>query len=205
MHGKHIGLGALLAGLALAAASPIGAQAQDDFARNGAYLGVAGTYAIYTKAENELEDALEGVLGDVDVDLDNPLGLNARAGYRFHPHLAAEGEFEWLSEADFDIDGSGSGDLPNSFIFTANGKAFVLKGRFQPYGLVGLGAMLVDSDGTDDLGDEEADFAARFGAGLDIYITRNFLADIHASYVLPVDDLEDLDFVSIGWGFGYRF
>jgi opacity protein-like surface antigen len=184
------------------ASSPAWAQS-DDFARRGAYLGVAGTYAIYTKAEDELEDAFGGVFGDVD--LDNPFGLNARAGYRFHSHFAAEGEFEWLSEADFDTDGAGSGNLPNGFVFTANGKAYALKGRFQPYVMAGPGFMIVDGDGSDDLGGEEADFAARFGAGLDIYITRNILVDLHASYVLPVDDLEDLDFVSIGWGFGYRF
>jgi hypothetical protein len=45
----------------------------------------------------------------------------------------------------------------------------------------------------------------RFGLGTDIYITRNFYAALDVSYVLPADDVEKLDFVSIGWGFGYRF
>lgn len=51
----------------------------------------------------------------------------------------------------------------------------------------------------------ESGFAARFGGGIDIYITRNFYGALDASYVLPTGDVDDFDMVSIGWGFGYRF
>jgi opacity protein-like surface antigen len=185
---------ALPACLAFAAPGVAGAQPADDYARNGAYLGLAGSFGIYTKAEDELP-------GDADVE--EPLGLNARAGYRMHPHLAAEGEFEWLSEADVEISGFDVGTI-EAWTLTANGKAYPLTGRVQPFALIGLGAMLAEAEGGG--GSEvESGFAARFGAGVDVYITRNFLAAFDVSYVLPTGDLEDFDYVSIGWGLGYRF
>ena len=47
--------------------------------------------------------------------------------------------------------------------------------------------------------------AARFGGGIDIYATENFAVSLNISYVLPTGDLKDLDYVSIAWGFQYRF
>ena len=177
-----------------ALAAPLAARAQDDFGRTGPYLGLAGSLGIYTRIENELDD-----LG-IDVDVEEPLGANARVGYRFHPHVSAEAEVEWLSDADIDVDGGGTAGNFQTITSTANAKAFLLTGRVQPFALIGLGAMVAEAGG-----DAEWDFAARFGLGGDIYITRNFYAALDVSYVLPVDDVEKLDFVSIGWGFGYRF
>jgi opacity protein-like surface antigen len=188
-----VSFGALGAALALFATSPALAQS-DDYARNGAYLGLAGSVGIFP----ELEDDLDDVPG-VDADVDTGLGLNARAGYRFHPHIAAEAEFEWVN-ADIEVSGNDVGDF-DTFVGTVNGKAFLLTGRFQPFAMIGIGAMGVRGDG--DSGD--SGFAARFGGGLDFYITRNFTAAIDASYVLPTGDVDDFDLVSIGWGFGYRF
>ena len=82
-----------------------------------------------------------------------------------------------------------------------NGKAFVLTERFQPFLMIGLGGMGVRGDA--DSGD--SGFAARFGGGIDIYITRSFYGALDASYVLPTGDVDDFDLVSIGWGFGFRF
>ena len=185
-------LGALLACMAV----PADADAQD-YARNGAYLGLAGSVGIYTEAEDDLED----VFGNADID--PALGLNVRAGYRMHPHFALEGEFEWLSEADIEVGGQDVATV-ESFTGTANGKAYLLTGRVQPFALIGIGGMGVRVEGG---GGSEAEggFAARFGGGVDVYITENFLAAIDASYVLPTGDVDGADFVSIGWGFGYRF
>jgi opacity protein-like surface antigen len=183
--------------LALFWALPAAAQV-DDYARNGPYLGLAGTWATYLSAEDELPSGF---------DVDDPLGLNARAGYRFHPHIAGELEFEWLSEADIDVSGFGTAATIESFAFTANGKLYPLTGRFQPFGLIGLG--LLSSELEDEVGIgaevDETEFAMRFGAGLDIYITRNFLGSLDFSYVLPTGDLDEVDYIRFGWGFGYRF
>ena len=51
----------------------------------------------------------------------------------------------------------------------------------------------------------ENEFAMRFGGGIDLYATKNVVVSLEADYVLPVSSLSDLDYVSIGWGFQYRF
>lgn len=191
MQRTRVWLPALLACLALA--SSTAARAQGDYARTGPYLGLAGSLGIYTE-----EDDLVG-----SADIEEPLGLNARVGYRAHPHFAAEAEFEWLSEADVEVGGSDVATI-ESWIFTANGKGYLLTGRVQPYGLVGLGGMVSEVDGGG-FSDTEGDFAARLGGGVDIYITPNILGNLGVTYVIPTDDLDDFNFVSIGWGFGYRF
>ncbi len=48
-------------------------------------------------------------------------------------------------------------------------------------------------------------FAARFGGGIDIYATENFVVAFVVDYVFPAGDVKDLDYVSVGWGFQYRF
>jgi opacity protein-like surface antigen len=191
--------------LALFWALPAAAQV-DDYARNGPYLGLAGTWATYLSAEDqELLDLLSQL--GYGVDVDDPLGLNARAGYRFHPHFAGELEFEWLSEADVEVSPVGTPFTLESFAFSANGKGYLLPGRFQPFALIGLG--LLHTELGDEVGvgfeDDATEFAARFGAGFDFYLTRNFLASLDFAYVLPTDDLDDLDYIRFGWGFGYRF
>ena len=191
VYGKRIGLGVWLACLTFVTASPALGQAQDDFARNGAYLGLAGSVGIFPEEEDDIDD--------VGGDVDTALGLNARAGYRVHPHFAAEAEFEWVN-ADIEFGGNDAGDF-DTLVGTVNGKAFALTGRFQPFAMIGIGAMGVHGD--EDSGD--SGFAARFGGGIDIYITRNFYGAVDASYVLPTGDVDDFDLVSIGWGFGYRF
>jgi hypothetical protein len=49
------------------------------------------------------------------------------------------------------------------------------------------------------------DFAARFGGGIDLYATKHVVLSVEAEYVLPTGDVKDLDYISIGWGFQYRF
>src|SRR5512145_1953826 len=177
-----VSLGAVLACLALV--SPTAARAQDDYARNGAYVGLAGSFGIYTELDDDF---------GID-DVDEPLGLNARVGYRLHPHFSLEGEFEWLSDADLESDVGGDGEI-ESFVGTLNGKAYPLTGQIQPFAILGLGYMEVDVDG-----ESEGDFAARLGGGVDVYVTPNLVVNLGATYVTPADDLTVFDFVSIGWG-----
>jgi hypothetical protein len=176
-------------------AVPLGARAQDDFGRTGPYLGLAGNYSIFTTPS----DLLPG--GDVD----DPLGLNARVGYRFHPHLAIEAQVEWLARADVDVDFFGNLGKLDVITTTANAKAYFLTGRVQPFLLAGAGALVAVSDPNGGDGDANTGFAGRFAIGTDIYITRNILAAFDVSYVLPTMDPSGADYVSFGWGLGYRF
>ena len=74
---------------------------EDDFARKGIYLGANLAGAAYTKAEDDLKAGLLEALGyAVPVDVEVPLGLDPRAGYRFHPRIAGEVQFQFFPKAD---------------------------------------------------------------------------------------------------------
>jgi hypothetical protein len=94
--------------------------------------------------------------------------------------------------------------------------------RFQPFGTVGFGYLAFDLSQLRESLDESAktavppvfpsdgfedwDFAVRLGGGLDVYLTRNIAISLDATYVLPVSDaLDDMDYLSLGLGFLYRF
>ena len=96
---------------------------------------------------------------------------------------------------------------------TANVKGYFLTGRYQPFLLVGGGGMTAESKvklqspggGVASASERLNGFAMRFGGGIDLYATKHVVVSVGADYVLPFSDLEDLDYVSIGWGFEYRF
>ena len=52
---------------------------------------------------------------------------------------------------------------------------------------------------------KEAEFIARFGLGLDLYLLESVALQASSSYVLPTGDLEDLSYVSVVVGLQYRF
>ena len=163
------------------------------------WAGRAGDGDVLTQAVKELRR----VFGD---DLSAPRFIETvpRLGYRLHPHVAAEGEFEWLSEADVEIGGSNAGTI-EAWTFMAGVKAYVLPDRVQPYLGLALGGMVAEAE-SGPLDNTESSFALRVGGGVDVYITRNIYGNFGISYVIPTDDmLDELDYVSFGWGFGYRF
>jgi opacity protein-like surface antigen len=215
---------ALAAAIVFASAASGSAQAaerdQDDFARNGPFVGFAGVYAINTfedNAEDDINSAL-ALLGYVaTLDVDESFGVNVHVGYRFHPNFSAEFQVEWLDgfDADASVMALPVGDIATVEIeprvFSLNAKGHLLTGRYQPFLLVGLGALTAKVEVEDAVGFGLSDierfsgFAARFGGGIDVYATENIVVTVGADYVLPTGDVEDLDFVSIGWGFQYRF
>ena len=192
------------------------ASAEDDaFAQPGVYVGLAGSVAIPIQLDELFEDA-----GVDQVEADASLGLHTRVGYRFHPRVAVEAHFEWLAGFDVSLDsvyrpdpGSGT-QVATAALWTLTGDAriYLLTGEVQPYLLAGAGMLSAElkneadpSDGLPDLSDNSSGFAARFGAGFDYCLTENFALNFDASYVLPTGAVEDFDYVSIGWGFQYRF
>ncbi len=161
-----------------------------DYARNGVYLGLGGTYAI------------ENYQNTGGLSIDDGLGINSRLGYRFHPRFSVELAFEWIDE--FEIEGTSF--RVETWILTGNAKVHFLTGLIQPFGLVGVGVMHADlrGGGLGSITDDE-DFAARFGGGVDLYASEHIVIAVEASYVRPTGDVDDLDYVSIGWGLHYRF
>ena len=178
---------------------------QDEFARRGWLIGVAGSYAIET-FESDLQDA---VGFSVDLSVDNSLGFNGRVGYRCHRWLSAEVEVEWLDRFKTDLSAAGPINIGidiEPVVVTANMKGYILTGRYQPFLLVGGGVMTAEFKSRGVPGSITLnEFTMRFGGGIDLYATKNVVVTVGADYVLPFDDLKDLDYISIGWGFEYRF
>ena len=188
---------------------------EDGFARGGWLVGVAGSYAIET-FEDVAQSDIQSFLGPTaSLSVDNSLGVNGRVGYRCNRRFSTEVEVEWLNgfEADFSEASLGSGTLDvEPLVVTANAKAYLLTGRYQPFLLVGGGPMIAklkarasggSANGTET--ETETEFAFRFGGGIDLYATKHVVVNVGVDYVLPFDDLKDVDYISIGWGFEYRF
>jgi opacity protein-like surface antigen len=197
-----VSLASLLAAPAFAGAPPPPpAEPAPGYGRTGPYLGIAGGVVIPTALEDELEDAT-GVGWEVGASG----SVHARVGYRLHPHFALEAHFEYLTEYELEAFGTTVAEI-EAWTVGLDGKLPVLTGRAQPFLLIGLGAMHAELEDTIGLGisEEDTGFAARFGGGVDFYATRELVVGMDVSYVLPTGDVEDLDYVSIGIGFQYRF
>ena len=192
MQHRWFSFGALTACASLVSATA--AFAQDAYARTGFYLGVAGNAGIYTELDNTS-----------GIDVDPAPGASVHAGYRFHPNFAGEAELEWIAPAN--VEGQfvpSSAQVDRTLTAMANVKGYMLTGRIQPFGVLGLGYMNTQIDGIG--GEERQDaFAARLGGGFDLYATEHILGTIGASYVIPDDDLHDFAYVSVVVGLGYRF
>ncbi len=160
-----------------------------DYARNGFYLGLSGVAAF------------EDFKNTGGASIDDSLGLNFRGGYRFHPHLAAEAQFEWIE--GFDV--SGSSIEFETWTFTGNLKAYLLTSQVQPYALFGMGVMQVEVDLPGGFTLQDEDFVVRVGGGIDVYASENIVLSLEGVYVAAADDLNDFNYVSLGWGFLYRF
>jgi len=199
---------------------------EDDFARRGWLVGVAGSSAIEL-FENDLQSDFQRRLGPIggfgvgsgaaSLPVDNSPGFNGRVGYRCHPRFSAEVEVEWLHGFDAVLTQFGAVQLAtvevDPLVVTANAKGYLLTGRYQPFLLIGAGAMSADIKVRDPVGlsftavrsESENVFAMRFGGGIDLYATKNLVVSLEADYVYPFGNLDELDYVTISWGFQYRF
>lgn len=181
----------VLLGILLLTCGQAYGQDSPQYARPGFYLGGGGVYAI--------ED-FDNTYG---LHFENGPGFNGRLGYRFHPHIAIEAMIERVDA--FDLKGLNGADI-NTWPGTLNGKFFALTERFQPYGLLGLGAMRAEANLPGSANDfHDTDFALRGGAGLDSYMTKHWLVNMKISYVHPSGDVKDINYFSLGGGIQYRF
>ena len=160
------------------------AEARPDYTRDGFYIGISGVYATQQSLKDHISPQLatqietfneavgdfnrlpetpddERQLGPVlssGLSVKDAIGINARAGYRFHPFFAAELQLEYVAgfETEMTIINTISETIPppdnevwevwdlrrnsQDFVtFTANGKLIIPTGRLQLYGLGGLG------------------------------------------------------------------
>lgn len=137
-----------------------------------------------------------------DRSADNAQGFHLRAGRRLCDMFAVEGEFaDMVSNFDniHDSTGKTSADV-KSWNITVNGKFFPIKGRFEPFALVGMGY------GRDDIGREnKGSFVARFGIGLDVAITDNVGVGVESDYLLGTGDVKNFDQIPLSVDVFYNF
>lgn len=182
----------------------------------GMVLGLAAAAAAAEQKEAKAEDPLKGVYLQLGVlasleafDLTtefNPRdswGMDARAGYRFHPHLAAEADFQWAH--DFDI-GAGGVNVGNveSYTFTLNGKVYAFDGPFTPYAVVGAGFQHAKTEGSAGA-DDKTEFAFRVGGGFEVRVWEGLGGYAELAYLQPATSLGDFAQVPISFGVKYEF
>jgi len=183
---------------------------ENDFNRPGLYAGVNGAFGL-----DFFKDDFENVLPGA-IDVKDTGGLNARVGYRIFSWLAVEAHYEWMHEFSTEV-GDLAGFDTTAHTLTGNMKFYLpFNWRFQPYIGGGVGVQGGYTDGTGLLSgivdDTSWDFAGRPFAGLDIYVTRNFLINAEVAGVVSIRDLKtpgatanDLWYTSFSGGFQYRF
>lgn len=227
----QIGLACLL-GIASFASHSARADEVAPHAAVGLELRLAGTVGVLTNLAGRVEESPDyqtSQLADLDVQSDPSIGFNAEVGWRFHPHLSVAAHVEHLAEISVSVENGGragpeSGDgvlTGSAWALTGDARAYAMTGRFQPFAVLGAGWLWADTDdepvvrtgtGTDPvlrpipsgIGSPDG-FVARAGAGLDAYLSESFFLTFQATYMVPVGDVRDFDYVSIAWGLGYRF
>jgi opacity protein-like surface antigen len=207
-----------------------GARAEDDYSRNGLYLGIdlaVGTpFSFHEKYDKIMTRVWQAPPGFSD----SSVGAGARVGYRFLTRLAVEAQFEWLAGFNYKIDNNQKLVTGNTYVLTGNAKGYLLdEGRLQPYLLVGAGYMRAKSSfnlgnlnkgrvvsgeplepvfvamGIPGSSETRGGFAARFGVGFEAYATSWLGFNCAVSYVLPTADVRDFDYLSVDIGAIVRF
>lgn len=178
-----------LAGTALAEGPP------PDYTREGWYLQAQGLYAF------ENFD---------DFDVGDDAGFNVAGGWRGWEMFAGEFEFEFVNRFP------GKDTTPDFRTYNAS---LLLKlyplarvfesdsvfNRFQPWLKAGPGWMWVERRGGGQSHRDRGDFAGRFGAGMDLYLTQHWVVVLSANYELPTSDVSQFPYLSAGGGIQYRF
>ncbi len=137
-----------------------------------------------------------------DDAVDNSQGLSAYVGWRFLKYWGMDFQYEWqngfVTPTGPDVGES------NAHVITLNTRAYLPLGRVQPFVLAGVG-LFQTSKTAGGVHTAKGDFAGRLGGGVDFYLTKNWVLEGSATYVLPAGDQNDQRYLSIGAGLQYRF
>lgn len=179
-----------------------------DYARTGPYAGIGFIYApaVFNVDDAEVALAAATRLSRIGITDDNSFGLDARAGYRFHPHLAAEADYQFIP--GFSLSRSGGSRLADvtTHTFTLNGKAFAFTDTFQPYAVGGFGFLHANTDpALAGFGGNGTTFAGRAGVGADYYLRPDIVLNVEFSAVLPMAPIQGPRYLPLVFGAQYRF
>ena len=167
------------------------------------YVGISGVWG----AEDFDNDFSSFGGAAIDTDVEDGFGFGLKFGHRFARHIAAEGHFEFIDEFDVSELGVDSADV-ETWALTANLRLYPVRGIIEPYALIGTGIMHARLE--DELGqfrtERSTGFVGRFGGGVDLRMSEFVSLNLEASYLAPAgDQVEDLDYVSVGWGLQFHF
>jgi opacity protein-like surface antigen len=209
-------------GLALLALVVGPARAEDDIEsrRSGPYVGVNAGVAIpnFNFGHFATPPPFQARTSE-EVSVE----VLARAGWRLFPHVAIEGQYEWIREWELKTKREQCAQA-SAQVFTGNVRVFAPFDAVHPYLVGGAGAgrfksrarrVRFDNSGINDCvpkpgmasTQEDWELAVRLGGGLDVYITRHVTFNLEASTIYAPDKVwdEEFPFVSISGGLGYRF
>lgn len=193
-----------------------------DWSRTGPYLGASVVGGGFLTATDDYADQLVplgleverdlradppilGIPNDVEHDLS--LGYDVFVGYRVHKYVATEVEFEWLTDVEFDEDGGTLVD-GDTMTFATSVRGILPLGRFEPFAVVGIGAMYANLEDVQRLGvafEEGTDFLWKVGGGFDFHVTEHLGVRFSTDWMRPKGNIHALDHVSVGGGLFYRF
>jgi len=166
---------------------------QTEYDRDGWYVGLGGGWA-----KELFQNGNSGDSGFVQL----------RAGYHFLRFAATELQLEYTPKFH-GKSGQFAGVDVATWAVWLNMKGYPTApwtGPFQPFGMIGIAWMWERLTGPAvNNSIEEGAFAARFGGGLDFYVTKNIMLTAEAAYVLPTGQLDDLNQLQIGGALQYRF
>lgn len=208
---------AVLALLLLASGAASAEEAEpEEFGQTGRYVAVLAGYA------HDIGGAVTqyGVTTSV-AQTGSPV-VGVRAGYRVDPPVAIELQLDYLTGASASATvlpggpplpippGSvGSYDI-SALSFTPNARVYLLPGRIQPYGVVGVGLFWSRiSDTSPGLGiyDDwsEVSLLVRAGGGLALQIDDHIALELGAEYIRPYGHNSTFRHVSFTGALLYKF
>jgi opacity protein-like surface antigen len=183
---------------------------EPDYDRPGWYIGI-GSFAAIPDFDLTTDDL--GVVppqpANTDPDFDSRPGIDFRVGYRLAPRWSLEFDYQWQQGFQ-----SRNPDVApiveiDTHLLSLNAKFFLLKKRWQPYGLLGASLLIFNTEIFDDQFKKpwnvDYGFAPRFGGGLDFYISEHWIVYAEGTYIVPVGVTDGANMGTVGGGFQYRF
>jgi len=130
----------------------------------------------------------------------NSWGLDARVGYRLHPHLGLEVNYQWAARYEITSGGMQLNTVETSTV-TGNARIFIFDGPIAPYATLGIGFMNADFARPGD----RTEGAFRGGGGVQFFFTEHLGAYFDVTYLAPFRSLSDYAAVPFVLGAAYKF
>lgn len=139
-------------------------------------------------------------------DFSSAGGFNVMAGGRVHEHIAVEFDFRYL--IDFESDPGFVESEVDIWALTGNVKGIVFPGRIEPYALFGMGVLQAWTEAETPVAKNETTdtgFLVRFGAGVDLHVSRRWTVNLQGTFEAPTGEAEDYQHGLVGASLRYRF